>query len=218
MSFAGPGGRALQSTGLVLGAVAQAGLSYLSFRHPRYFWVLMTLGLSACGLPGLRRLRDEPQRASVRGLGLGVLAGVAGYGITAAGAAVAGHWPFGRRSLDRFRECSQSVPRPLAAVLVIPAAVGEELFWRDSVLGRQLSPPADSQFRRLVGSTLAYAAVQAGSLQPLPPLGALLLGAGAGWIRLRSGSIWPAVAAHLAYSELSLVAPGLPGSGKMPPK
>jgi membrane protease YdiL (CAAX protease family) len=218
MSSAGPVGTPLRSTGVVLGAATQAGLSYLSFRYPRYFWVLMTLGLSACGLPGFRRLRAEPQRASVRGLGFGVLAGVAGYGITAAGAAVAGHWPFGRRSLDRLRECSRSVPRPVAALLVIPAAVGEELFWRDSVLGRQFPPSADSQFRRLAGSTLAYAAVQAGSLQPLPPLGGLLLGAGAGWIRIRSGSIWPAVAAHLAYSELSLVTPGLPGSGKKPPK
>ncbi|HUY10068.1 MAG TPA: CPBP family intramembrane glutamic endopeptidase [Candidatus Dormibacteraeota bacterium] len=218
MSSACPGGTSLASTGVVLGAASQAGLSYLSFRYPRYFWVLMTLGLSACGLPGLRRLRAEPQRASVRGLGLGVLAGVAGYGITAAGAAVARRWPFGRRSLDRLRECSQSVPRPVAALLVVPAAVGEELFWRESVLGRQLQPKVDSQFRRLASSTLAYAAVQAGSLQPLPPLGALLLGAGAGWIRLRSGSIWPAVAAHLAYSELALVAPGLPGTGSKPRK
>ena len=204
------------ASGLVLGAASQAGLSYLSFRHPRFFWALMTVGLSACGVPGLRRLRVRPQKASIRGLGLGVLAGVAGYGITAAGAVVASHLSTGRRSLDRLQACSQRVSRPVAALLVIPAAVGEEVFWRESVLGRQLQLEASSQVRDLVSSTLAYAAVQAGSLQPLPPLGGLLLGAGAGWIRIRTGSIWPAVAAHLAYSELCLVAPGLPGAGSKP--
>ncbi|MGC2192842.1 MAG: CPBP family intramembrane glutamic endopeptidase [Candidatus Dormiibacterota bacterium] len=198
---------------LWLGGAVQAGLAYLSFRYPRYFWVLTTLGLSSCGVPGLRRLRRRPQRVSFRGLGVGLFMGVAGYLITAAAAFLANRWPLGRRSLDRLQECSQSVSRPVAALLVIPAAVGEEVFWRESVLGSQLQPAANSQFRYLVSSTLAYAAVQAGSLQPLPPLGALLLGSGAGWLRIRSGSIWPAVAAHLAYSELCLVAPGLPGAG-----
>jgi membrane protease YdiL (CAAX protease family) len=196
---------------LVLGAAGQAGLSYLSFRYPRYFWALMTLGLSACGVPGLRRLRAHPQRASVRWLLLGTIAGVAGYGVTAAGAALAARLTLGRRSLDRLEECSRGVPRPVAALLVLPAALGEEVFWRESVLGRQLRPGASPPLRALVSSTLAYAAVQVGSLQPLPPLGALLLGSGAGWIRIRSGSIWPAVVAHLAYTELCLVAPGLPG-------
>jgi membrane protease YdiL (CAAX protease family) len=216
MSYGQQLAKPVPASGLVLGAAGQAGLSYLSFRHPRFFWALMTLGLSACGVPGLRRLRVRPQKASIRGLGLGVLAGVAGYGITAAGAVVASRLSIGRRSLDRLQDCSQSVSRPVAALLVIPAAVGEEVFWRESVLGRQLQQEASSQVRDLVSSTLAYAAVQAGSLQPLPPLGGLLLGAGAGWIRIRTGSIWPAVAAHLAYSELCLVAPGLPGAGSKP--
>lgn len=197
---------------LALGAAAQAGLAYLSFRYPRYFWSLMTLGLSACGLPGLWRLRARPQPVSIRWLGWGTLAGVTGYLVTAAGAVLASRLPLGRRSLARLQECSQGVPRPAAALLAIPAAVGEEIFWRESVLGRQLQTRASSPFHALLSSTLAYAVVQAGSLQPLPPLGALLLGSGAGWLRIRSGSIWPAVAAHLAYTELCLVAPGLPGA------
>ena len=195
---------------LLIGAATQAGLAYLSFRHPKYFWALMTVGLSASGAPAWRRLRARPQPAPLRWLGLGVLAGSAGYGITAAGAALSARLPLGRRSLRRLRECSASVPRPVAAVLVIPAAVGEELFWRESVLGSRIANMENSQLRQLLGPTLAYVAVQAWSFQPLPPLGALLLGWGAGWIRLRSRSIWPAVAAHLVYSELCLVAPGLP--------
>jgi membrane protease YdiL (CAAX protease family) len=99
----------------------------------------------------------------------------------------------------------------MAALLVIPAAAGEEIFWRESLLERQRLARG-SDFQALVASTLAYGAVQAGSLQPLPPLGALLLGSMAGWLRIRSGSIWPAVAAHLAYTELCLVAPGLPAA------
>jgi membrane protease YdiL (CAAX protease family) len=54
------------------------------------------------------------------------------------------------------------------------------------------------------------------SLQPLPPLGAVLLGSGTGWLRIRSGSVWPAVLAHLVYAELCLVVPGLPASGSPP--
>ncbi len=212
MSASGPAKVSIPRAGLVVGAAAQSGLSYLGFRHPRYFWTLMTLGLSACGVPGLWRLRRRPQRPSSRWLALGLVGGAAGYGLTAAAAQLARQIPVGRRSLDRLQECVQSLPRPAAALLVIPASLGEEVFWRESVLGNQLEEGSRAQFRRLASSTLAYAAVQAGSMQPLPPLGALLLGAGAGWIRIRSGSIWPAVAAHLAYTELCLVAPGLPGS------
>jgi membrane protease YdiL (CAAX protease family) len=207
----------LPTSTLVLGAAAQTGLSYLSFRDPRYFWAVMTVGLSACGVPGFRRLRQRPARTSGRWLGVGLVTGLVGYGITVAGAIVIGRLAIGRRSLKQLEQCSQGVSRPLAAMLVIPAGIGEEIFWRESVLGRQLEA-GHSQLSSLVGATLAYAAVQAGSLQPLPPLGALLLGAGAGWLRIRSGSIWPAVVAHLAYSELCLVAPGLPAAGPRSPE
>ena len=169
----------------------------------------MTLGLSASAIPGFHRLRQNPGPTSSRWVGLGLLAGAAGYGVTAAGAVLASRLAIGRRSLEEIQQCSRGVSRPWAALLVIPAGTGEEIFWREAVLGPHLKP-GRSEIGALVGSTLVYAAVQAGSLQPLPPLGALLLGGGAGWLRIRSGSIWPAVAAHLAYSELCFVAPGLP--------
>jgi membrane protease YdiL (CAAX protease family) len=194
----------------VLGIVSQAGLVYLSFRNPRRFWPLMTTGLSAGGLPGLRRLRERPQPTSIRWLLTGAAVGLVGYGITVAGAAVVGRVPQGRRWLARLRACTQGVPSPLAALLVIPASIGEELFWRESVPGQQLDPGADVDLSLIMRSTLIYAAVQGASLQPLPSLGALLLGSGAGVLRLRSRSIWPAVAAHLVYAELCLVEPGLP--------
>ena len=199
------------STGLptaALGIASQAGLVYLSFRNPRYFWPLMTMGLSVSGLPGLRKLRDQPQPTSASWLLAGAAAGLAAYGVTLAGASVVGRLSRGKRWLARLRECTQGTPRPLAALLVIPASIGEELFWRESVLGLRLRD--DVELGLIVRATLVYAAVQAASLQPLPSLGALLLGSGAGLLRVRSGSIWPSVAAHLVYAELCLVEPGLP--------
>jgi membrane protease YdiL (CAAX protease family) len=194
-----------------LGIASQAWLVYLSFRNPRHFWPLMTVGLSASGLPGVRRLRERPQPTSVRWVVTGAALGVVGYGITVIGAALVGRLPQGGRWLARLRACTDAAPRPLAALLVIPASIGEELFWRESVLGREQGPGADLDLGLIVRSTLVYAAVQGTSLQPLPSLGALLLGSGAGFLRLRSGSIWPGVAAHLVYAELCLVEPGLPG-------
>jgi len=174
---------------------------------------LMTVGLSLSGWPGLRKLRDGPQPTSASWLLAGAAAGLAAYGVTLAGALAVGRLPRGRRWLSRLRECTSGTPRPLAALLVIPASVGEEIFWRQSVLGGGLSPGDEIDLGLIVRSTLVYAAVQAASLQPLPSLGALLLGSGAGLIRVRSGSIWPAVAAHCVYAELCLVQPGLPVPG-----
>jgi membrane protease YdiL (CAAX protease family) len=193
-----------------LGMASQTGLVYLSFRNPRLFWPLMTLGLSASGLPGLRKLHHRPQPTSAPWLLLGAAAGVAAYGFTLVGAAVVGKVPQGRRWLAGLRDCTRGVPRPLAGLLVIPASIGEELFWRDSVLERGHGPGNDVDMGRIVRWAMVYAAVQAASLQPLPSLGALLLGSVTGLIRVRSGSIWPAVAAHLVYTELCLVEPGLP--------
>ena len=197
-----------------LGIASQAGLVYLSFRNPRYFWPLMTAGLSVSGWPGLQKLRDRPQPTSASWLLAGAAAGLAAYGVTLAGAFVVGRMPRGRRWLARLRQCTSGTPRPLAALLVIPASIGEEIFWRQSVLEGGLRPGDEIELGLIMRSTLVYAAVQAASLQPLPSLGALLLGSGAALIRVRSGSIWPAVAAHCVYAELCLVQPGLPKPGE----
>lgn len=207
----------MQTRALALAILGQATLCYLSFQKPRYFWPLMTLGLGAVGLPGLGRLRSRPEPASLGWMVAGGLAGGLGYGITAAGALVARRLSLGRRSLDRLRECTGGVPPQLAALLVVPAAVGEEIFWRESFLGHQLRERPQPEGSALLRSTLVYGLVQMASLQPLPPLGAVLLGSGTGWLRIRSGSVWPAVLAHLVYAELCLVVPGLPASGSPPP-
>lgn len=199
----------LGAPALYLGTALQVSATYLGFQHPGWFWRALPPGLSSLGIPGLRRLRSRPQPASPGWLVLGLLAGVAGYGVTALGAALVARSAIGRRSLARIHECSASVGRPTAALLTLPASLGEELFWRESVLRAHGRADREPVLADLASTTLLYAAVQSASLEPLPPLGALLLGGGAGWLRIRSRSIWPAVLAHLVYSELCLVAPGL---------
>jgi uncharacterized protein len=89
-----------------------------------------------------------------------------------------------------------------AANVVVTVLVGpfaEEVFFRGlgvrvlSILGAAVA---------LVGSALIFGLVH-GLLAALPPLA--FFGLGLAWIRLRSGSIWPTIAAHVAYNGLGIV-------------
>ena len=42
-----------------------------------------------------------------------------------------------------------------------------------------------------------------GVLEALPPL--VLMGLGLAWVRLRADSVWPAVAAHMAYNGIGIL-------------
>lgn len=125
----------------------------------------------------------------------GLGAGVALHLVTVAVATVIRRSSFWSARLSTVRRWTGSSPRPLAAMLVMPAAMGEELYWR-----------ADPQ----PGGVAAYVACQLASRNPLLPLGALPLGLLTTWLRRRSGCLWPALFAHLAYTELTMVYPGLP--------
>lgn len=126
---------------------------------------------------------------------IGLGSGMALHLVTVAIAAVIRRSSFGASRLSAVRRWTGSSPRPLAALLVLPAAMGEELYWR-----------ADPQ----PGGVAAYVACQLASRNPLLPLGALPLGLVTTWLRRRSGCLWPAFLAHLAYTELTMVYPGLP--------
>ncbi|MHB1526288.1 MAG: CPBP family glutamic-type intramembrane protease [Candidatus Dormibacteria bacterium] len=168
----------------------------------------MTAGLAGAGLLVPRAKSRSARATSVLWLGLGAGVGAAAYSFTLGASLVISRSARGRRSLGHLQACTGSVPRPLAAALILPAALGEEWFWREGVtralLGRGQSPG-----RTLFQGTACYSAVQAAALDPLPPAGALLLGLATGTLRLASGSIWPSAVAHVVYSELTLVAPGL---------
>lgn len=75
----------------------------------------------------------------------------------------------------------------------------EELFWRGlggSVLRRFGIPAA------VVGTAATWVLVH-GLLEAIPAL--LVLGVGFGWVRMRSGSMWPSFVAHAAYNGLAIL-------------
>lgn len=86
----------------------------------------------------------------------------------------------------------------LVITTVVP--LGEEVFFRG--LGvRALQPLGD--VAAVAGTAVAFALAH-GLLAGLPPL--FLFGLAVGWVRLRSGSVWPAVVAHGLYNGLGLLA------------
>ncbi len=182
----------------------------MAFRHPRRFWPAMTVSLSAAGLVATeaRGARLPPgARAWLAG---GAVSGALGYLAAAAGARWLGTSSLGARWLDQMNQGFASAPRRWAALLAVPAAVGEEVFWRETYLAHCLRLHSGATLPAGARCTLAYAASQLPARQPLPALGAIALGGGMALLRLRSGSVWPAAAAHLVFSELCLVFPGLP--------
>ena len=83
-------------------------------------------------------------------------------------------------------------------VTVLVAPFAEELFFRGlgiRVLGFLGGTTA------IVGTALAFGLAH-GILVALPAL--VFFGLGLGWVRLRSGSIWPTVVAHSAYNGLGV--------------
>ncbi len=189
-----------------MGALGQAAAVRGSFSRPERFWPLMTTALAGSGLlvPSARSGRMP----SARWLGAGAGLGAAAYSATLAASILISRSRLGRRSLTRFQKCTASAPKAAAAALILPAALGEEWFWREGVISELLAR-GHTPGRVLGQATACYALVQAASLDPLPPAGAVLLGLVTGALRLASGSVWPALAAHVVFSEFTLVAPGL---------
>lgn len=181
------------------GLAAQALALYASRRRPRHFWPLMTAALIGSGasvMPPSPRNRAALCCCPPGWAALGLGAGIGLHLAAAEGARVIRRFPAGASRLARVRLWTGSRPRAVAALLVIPAAVGEELYWR-----------ADPR----PGDVASYAACQLASGNLLLPLGAVPLGLLTTWLRQASGCLWPALFAHLAFTELTFVAPGLPG-------
>jgi len=87
-----------------------------------------------------------------------------------------------------------------AVVIVTVVPFTEELFYRGlgvSVLARFGSGVA------IVGTALAFGLAH-GLLVALPPL--VFFAVGLAWLRLRSQSVWPGIAAHAAYNAIGLAA------------
>ncbi len=167
----------------------------------------MTVSLVGSGaLAGGRDRRTRP--AEGRGWRLtGALAGAGTYAATVVAALGLRRSAAGRRWLGQVRACTESCPRPLRVALLVPAAVGEELYWRERVVAG--GAHGVGAWRLGLG-VLAYAGVQAGSGNPAMVAGGAALGLVTGALRAGSGSLAPALTAHLVFSGLTMIWPGLP--------
>ncbi len=88
---------------------------------------------------------------------------------------------------------------PVFAIVGFLAPFGEEVFFRGFLLAALL--PALGGFRSAIVSSgvFAVAHISVGTLLPIFVMGMLLA-----WLYLRTGSIWPAFAAHAAQNILAL--------------
>lgn len=158
-------------------------------------------------------LARRPTRAQ---LGLGFLAGVAGF--VASGALVS-LWSLllpARWIADHDIAVLFSGPPWQRALMVVLTALlaplCEEVAFRGYLQSTLRLRRSDAA--ALVLGTLLFAAMH---LNPVSFPGLLLLGAVFGWLALRAGSVWPAVAAHAANNAISaLLAAG--GAGGEPPR
>jgi uncharacterized protein len=177
----------------------------LTARRHRWRDVPVVLGLRPTGSPG--RLAAQ------------VAAAVVIFGaLTAAGMLLAS-------AVGWYRpEWPANVPIPamlMGALLAIPLYLGEEIGWQGYMLPRLLL-----RFGTVRGVALggvfwglwhlpmtalggSYPGHPLAVAVPAAVVSAVLIGAIIAWIRLRTGSVWPAVAAHLGLNEVAIGLPRL---------
>lgn len=124
--------------------------------------------------------------------------------------------PITQEVVNLGRQASLPSRLALAGVAVTLGPLVEEVLFRgvllSALLGWRRGPGINHSYTR--GRMLAAVAVSAGifGLAHLPELGYLwyavpnlvMLGVGAAWLRLQSGSIWPAVLAHSANNLVAV--------------
>jgi hypothetical protein len=199
---------------LSLGSAAQAFHPALGLAWTEVFVFLLPAGAAAAGSnlrPGAFLLLSRRPRAPLLALGLALGAAlfVAAGGIMALTTLVVP-----RAWVDAF-DLSRLFAGPawqrvaMAAVASVLAPVAEEVAFRgyvQSALGTRARPAA-----AILGGGLLFALMH---LDPVRFPAVLLLGVAFGWLAWRAGSLWPAVAAHVANNALGS---GLALSGEADP-
>jgi membrane protease YdiL (CAAX protease family) len=144
-------------------------------------------------------LRLGPVRPAL--IGLGFLAGLGAYlvaiGVMALAREVTPARWMETFDVSRVFEGPPAIRLAVAAVAALLAPVCEEVAFRgylQSALSTRLRPAG-----AVAASTLLFAAIH---LDPVRFPGLVVLGAAFGWLTVRAGSIWPAVAAHAANNAL----------------
>ncbi len=166
--------------------------------------ILFAAALGGAGLspePTRARLRVGPGRWPVWRIALGV---VAFYGLSEFLSAIPSLAGWHSNSIEAFvRTVSRSSPAAIALLLVLAglaSPIAEELFFRGYVqtrLGARWGPwPA------ILVTALAFGLLH---LDLVHAPFALLVGIALGWMTERSGSVRPAIAAHVANNTLSIV-------------
>ncbi|MCP3103436.1 CPBP family intramembrane metalloprotease [Myxococcus sp. K15C18031901] len=110
-----------------------------------------------------------------------------------------------REMFDGARLFERQTPLELGIILAgvtVAAPICEELFFR-GIFQRGLTPPAPhSPMRALVFSAVVFSAFH---LDPVGFTARVELGLLFGWLYLRTGSVWPGIAAHAANNLVSSV-------------
>jgi len=202
-----PAARRWRRSRLLMGVLGQALALRASFARPSLFWPALTASLTGSGLLFRSGPGDADPDWDRRWLVAGAVAGIFTYLATVVVAICLRRSRTGATWLAAVAACTASRPPLVRSLLVVPAAIGEEHFWREHLLADGLRPISR---RRVVLAAVLYSLTQTASGNPLPVAGGLVLGGVTGSLRRRSRSLAPALAAHLVFSELTLAWPGLP--------
>jgi membrane protease YdiL (CAAX protease family) len=180
----------------LVGALAQAANPVLGLAWSELFAFLSPAAVAAVGSNLRAATYLRLHRAPLPAVGLGLLAGVAGYLVASAIMAAATlllptSWVEGY-DLSHLLEGAGMRKYAFAALAALLAPVCEEVAFRgylQTTLGLRRSPG-----RAIAASAVLFAFIHADPVRfaALVPLGVLF-----GWLAWRAGSIWPAVAAHV---------------------
>jgi uncharacterized protein len=193
-------------------AVVAVAVGWELVRRGRFeVWGVMGWLSAALALKALltERVRAATEFGFLAAVGIGLAAGVALYGATAAFMFVAGRWPPLARQARRVYELRADRSRAsAAATAALIVAPGEEIVWRglvQTVLGWALGA--------IGGAATAwalYVAVNAVS-RSLPIILAAVVG-GAAWAALAwwTGGVAAPAACHAVWTSLMIVAPPIP--------
>lgn len=185
-----------------------AAVAWLLIRSGRSIWPTMALAMGPLAILALALAtpRGAETLGAAAASGLGLAAGAALYGATAAFMFVTRGWPLLARHVSALYEQRRGVPLGAAVGLaVLVVAPGEELLWRGMVqeaLGGRLG---DVQGAAVAWG--AYVAVNAVSGSVPIVLGAAVGGAAWAALALATGGVAAAILCHAVWTGLMIVLP-----------
>jgi len=163
------------------------------------FWVVLVIAsLAMLGIAAARAPRHQDLLMVHQGLVvLGLLTATASFLAFLALAPIVRHVGPLATGVRRVDGAVHTAPGVLAFLLVVLVAVSEEVFWRGYVQGRLAEDVGPERAFRLTAVTYAAAHLLTFNLALI--VAALACGSLWGWLRLRTGSVVPAVLSHCVF-------------------